>query len=60
MMGTWRLKKKNLRSLEAALSSMGMTWLHKPSLLSPEALAAGAGAPYPSSHILSGRQIIVT
>lgn len=45
---------------EEVLSSMGMTWFHKPSLLSPEALAAGAGAPYPCSPILSGRQIIVS
>lgn len=45
MIGTWRLKEKNVQSLEEVLSSVGMTWLHKPSLLSPAALAAGAGAP---------------
>lgn len=53
-------QEKNVRSLEEVLSSMGMTWFHKPPLLSPEALAAGEGAPYPSSPILSGRQIIVS
>ncbi|CAO2588229.1 hypothetical protein LEMLEM_LOCUS4874 [Lemmus lemmus] len=30
---------------------MGMTWLHKPSLLSTETLAAWVGAPYPKSPI---------
>lgn len=51
MMGTWRLKKKNLQSLGAVLSSVGMTWLHKASLLSAEALAAGSEALYTSSPI---------
>lgn len=44
-------QEKNLRSLGAAVSSVGMTWLHKPSLLSAEALAAGPGALYTSSPI---------